>query len=359
MSSRQTLDMTTGISLLSLKHHLLLSYLRSLVLVSSGRALGNTLNSRSAPTQPFGKKDRDARGNQMGDVIHSMIENRTVLEKIHVLEAKMRYQIDKLVRIAEEPLQDTRLTDGKHCLQLYSHFYFYFIFLDPLVFRPNPTSLVQPATSVQMTSAQDDNNILSSKDDLIYRPPRMAPVPYAEKSKSQARHNRPPVPSALSSLTVDPSRPFVESSSGLGGIPALASGRAQYLKRLNDFEEENFTRVVMKKSDAKRRARDEEDLALGGDLGSGSTLRSRARAGGLEDEFNGVLRSVSRQVAGGRSQGDGYEELRQKGRKMDVLERSRNRSKKRDILDAGDEDENLPRKKQRSRFELETKKRKR
>ena len=204
---------------------------------------------------------------------------------------------------------------------------------------------MQPPTSATAAAAED-NIIPSSSDDLIYRPPRMAPVPYVEKSKSQARRNRPPVPSALSSLSVDPSRPFIESSSGLGGTPALASGRAQYLKRLKDFEEDNFTRLVMKKSDAKRRARDEEDLALGGDLGSGSTLSGRRRAGGLEDEFNEVLRSVNR-VAGGRSQGDGYEELRQKGRKKDVLQRSRD-SKKRDILDGDDDHGDLPRKKHRS-----------
>jgi len=223
------------------------------------------------------------------------------------------------------------------------------------VFRPNPTSLVQPATSAQVASAED-NIIPSTNDDLVYRPPRMAPVPYTEKSKSQARHNRPPVPSALSSLSVDPSRPYLESSSGLGGTPALASGRAQYLKRMKDFEEDNFTRLVMKKSDAKRRARDEEDLALGGDLGSGSMLRGQRRAGGLEDEFNEVLRSVSR-VTGGRSQGDGYEELRQKGRKINALQRSRDNSKKRDFLDGDDDHEDLPKKKHRSRFELETRKR--
>ena len=218
------------------------------------------------------------------------------------------------------------------------------------MFRPNPSSLVQPPTSAPAANAEENHNIPSSNDDLIYRPPRMAPVPYIEKSKSQARRNRPPVPSALSSLSVDPSRPFIETSSGLGGTPALASGRAQYLKRLKDFEEDNFTRVVMKKSDAKRRARDEEDLALGGDLGSGSTVRGRRRAGGLEDEFNEVLRSVSR-VTGGRGQGDGYEELRQRGRKKDVLQRSRD-SKKRDILDGDDDHGDLPRKKHRTRFEL-------
>lgn len=119
--------MKSGISLLSLKHHILLSYLRSLVLVSSGRALGNDLSGRSAPTQSFSKKDRDARGNQMGDLVDSMIENRAVLEKIHVLEDKMRYQIDKLIRIAEEP--STNLTDGKTLSELNSAHIFTVIFL--------------------------------------------------------------------------------------------------------------------------------------------------------------------------------------------------------------------------------------
>ena len=116
MNSRQTLNVKSGISLLLLKHHLLLSYLRSLVLASSGRALGNDLKGRSAPAQPFSTKDRDARGSQMGDLVDSMIENRVVLEKIQVLETKMRYQIDKLIRTAEEP--STALTDGETLSEL-------------------------------------------------------------------------------------------------------------------------------------------------------------------------------------------------------------------------------------------------
>jgi len=192
-----------------------------------------------------------------------------------------------------------------------------------------------------------------TEGDGIYRPPRLAPMPYVEKSKNKSRRERPPVPSALSNLAADPSRPYVESTSGLGGTPGLASGRAQYLKRVKEFEEENFTRIVMKKSEARQRARDEEDLALGGDLGGGTSSRGRRRAGGLEDEFGDVLKSVSR-VTGGRSQGDGYEELRQRGKKMDVLSRSRGESRKRDA-EADDVIIDAPRMKKRSRFELETK----
>lgn len=180
----------------------------------------------------------------------------------------------------------------------------------------------------------------------VYRPPRLAPMPYIEKSKKGSRRDRPPVPSALAALVADPSRPYEEATSGLGGTPSFASGRAKYLQRIQNYEEENFTRLIMKRSEAKRRARDEEDLALGGDLGGG--LVRHSRAGGFEDEFGDILHSVSR-VSGGRSQGDGYEELRERGKKLAVLERSR---KKRDI---GEVDGEPPGLKKRSRFELETK----
>jgi len=190
---------------------------------------------------------------------------------------------------------------------------------------------------------------IETTNDGIYRPPRLAPMPYVEKTNHRARQNHPPIPSALATLTVDPSQPFLETTSGLGGAPALASGRAQYLKRLKNFEEENFTRVVMKKSDAKRRARDEEDLALGGDLG-GTSGTIGSRAGGLNDEFSEVLRSVSR-LTGTHGQGDGYEELRKRGRKLDLLERSRTKQLHSFDEDAGDS----PRPAKRTRFELDTK----
>lgn len=208
-----------------------------------------------------------------------------------------------------------------------------------------------------------DDSFDPSAMDSIYRPPRLAPMPYNEKSKSQSRKDRAPVPSALASLihtASDPSRPHMESTSGLGSTPSLASGRATYLKRLTEFEEENFSRVMMKKSDAKRRARDEEDLALGGGLGGGGG-RNRRRAGGLEDEFGDVLRSVGRGSAGGAGggRGDGYEELRKKGKRADVLERSRTRSEgvrsREDAFGGGEESEGSGKMRKRSRFEVERK----
>jgi U3 small nucleolar ribonucleoprotein protein LCP5 len=197
--------------------------------------------------------------------------------------------------------------------------------------------------------------------DGIYRPPRIAPMPYtgmtmSSKSKSQLRKERPPVPSALSSLLADPSLPHAESTSGLGGsanVASQSSKRAAYLKRITEFEEENFSRLVMKKSEARQRARDEADLALGGNLGAIGGGRRRRVAGGLEDEFGDVLKSVERgsRGAGGVIRGDGYDELRNRGKKGSLIERSR----KRDASFAEDGDESAGRTKKRSRFEHETK----
>jgi U3 small nucleolar ribonucleoprotein protein LCP5 len=222
-------------------------------------------------------------------------------------------------------------------------------FKDPLAFKPNPHALIN--SDVDGREGVSGGKELDEPDegDGIYRPPRLAPMPYLEKSKKQSRRDRPPVPAALATLSADPYRPYEETTSGLGGAPSLASTRAKHLQRIQDYEEENFTRLIMKKSEAKRRARDEEDLALGGDLGGASGRRSRA--GGLEDEFGDILRSVSR-VSGVRSQGDGYDELRKRGKKMAILDRSR--QPKRDSAQVDDSDE-APRLQKRSRFELEMK----
>ncbi|TFK76559.1 hypothetical protein BDN72DRAFT_831143 [Pluteus cervinus] len=325
------LETKDGISLLTLKHHVFLSYLQSLVLLTARQALGHSLLQRSPPEAPFSSEDCGPRGSGLGDFVDRMIEGRVILEKIKTLESRMRYQIEKLVKLSEE--QENTNNSAAN---------------DPLAFRPNPENLLEGKQDFEPNHSDAEPN------DEIYRPPRLAPVPYIEKTSSQGRKNRPPVPSALASLAhsaAGPSRPHSESTSGLGSTPSLASARASQLKRMTEFEEENFTRLVMKKKDAKRRATDEAALALGGDLGS--TSRGRRRVGGFEDEFGDVLRSVERRS--NTRGGDGYDELRRKGRKLDVLKRSRGiEGTVRSRTEAfGDEEPGQTKK--RSRFELATK----
>ena len=191
-------------------------------------------------------------------------------------------------------------------------------------------------------SEQDDENEEAGKPDGIYRPPKLAPMPYTEPSRGKDKRRRGPVPSTLASLAhIDPTAPYVESASGLGSAPNHRSARAREIARMTEFEEENMTRLVMKKSEARRRARDEEDIALGG---SGMGGGRRAVGGGLHDEFADVLRE-------GRSRrgGDGYEELRARGKREGVLARSRIEKRKVVDIDEG------PKARKKSRFEQETK----
>ena len=80
----------------------MVSYLQSLSILSARRALGHSLLQRSPPSASFSSTDREPRGDGAGDRVDAMIEGRVVLEKMKVLEGRMRYQIDKLVRVAEE-----------------------------------------------------------------------------------------------------------------------------------------------------------------------------------------------------------------------------------------------------------------
>ena len=317
----------------------MLSYCQALVLLSAHRVLGHTLADRasdsSSQQKPFSSTERGPRGSRAGDLVDSMIENRIVLEKVRALESKMRYQIEKLVRLAEEEPQEGEksIVNGAYCPNESKGHPLTDCSVaartDPLVFRPNPQNLMNQDGDSSGSDASDSEEPGSEEEQTrtgIYRPPKLAPMPYNEDSSKRKDRTRkpPPAPSALSQLSY--LNPHVESSSGLGNIPTLQSTRAKELARMTEFEEENFTRLVMKKSEAKRRKRDEEAIALGGtgaDLAPGARGRGR-RGYGLEDEFADVLKSVGRRKES--AVGDGYEELRQRGKKADLLSRARARN---------------------------------
>ncbi|KAG1753433.1 hypothetical protein EDB19DRAFT_1669332 [Suillus lakei] len=272
MASVYEMDMKEGISLLSLKHHLFLSYLQSL----------NSLTERTPASSPFSTVDQETRGSGIGDLVDSMIEGRIVVEKIKVLESRMQYQIEKLVRVAEE------VPSGKDVAE------------DPLAFRAHPQNLVNGQRSDEDRHARSD----VEDPDKIYRPTKLASMPYTEAAADKRSKRQP-------------------------------------IQRLKDFEEENFTRLVLNKKDARRRQKDEEDLALRG-TGVG---KGRKRGQGLEDEFADVLHSVGRTKKG--VLGDRYEELRRRGKKADALSRSRTTWK--GDLEGADDDG--PRLRKKTRFE--------
>lgn len=322
------LEMADGISLLSLKHQVMLTYLHGLALLSAHRVLGHSLTERNPPAAPFSDPARQSRGSAPGDIVDMLMEGRLVLEKTKTLEARMKYQIDKLVRAAQQ-------TSTTQDIQ------------DPLSFRPNPENFVQAEEKVE-----SDGEL--SEGDGVYRPPRVAPMPYNEADDSK-KTKRSRAPAALTALEYqNPNDPYMESTSGLGGAGkgamAATSARARELARMTEYEESHMTRLVMSKKEAKRRRQDEENLALGGSALGTQYGRGRARGAGFADEFGDLLRARE----GKNNLRDDYEELRARSKKKTAFERSKAREIPDNIQMDGDE---RPRK--RTKFHQELKKAKR
>ena len=87
--------------------------MQSLALLHSHRVLGHSLTIRSPPPEPFNSGERGRRGTDAGDFVDSMVEGRVVLEKIKLLEGKMRYQIEKLVQLAAAGPTDDKAINGQ------------------------------------------------------------------------------------------------------------------------------------------------------------------------------------------------------------------------------------------------------
>ena len=101
-----------GISLLSTKNFVMISYIHAVTLLSAQRVLGRSLDSRSLPHQSFGDRDREVRGHEGGDLVDSLSEGHVILDKVKALELRMRYQIEKLMRLAEEPQATPKIVEG-------------------------------------------------------------------------------------------------------------------------------------------------------------------------------------------------------------------------------------------------------
>ena len=146
----------------------------------------------------------------------------------------------------------------------------------------------------------------------VYRPPRLAPVPYTGDDRKGKKARKAPAGNALvrdmATTMANSSNPYIESTSGLSITPSLQSRKASKLKDIERYEEENFTRLFMTKKDAKRRRLDEEDIALGGtgsreDLMAGSKGVRGQKSHGLENEFDDLLGSIGKKRKTGAADG--------------------------------------------------------
>ncbi|SPC68063.1 related to LCP5 - U3 small nucleolar ribonucleoprotein involved in maturation of 18S rRNA [Ustilago sp. UG-2017b] len=340
-----------GISLLTVKNDAMLDYLHHVIAVCinkiSGRSLASSSSSKASSSQG------------PADLVQNLVKLRLMLEKLRPLENRLKYQMDKLLRAAADADKEVMLgrskpatkdkrskgsDDGSDEDGGASD--------DDLAFRPNPSAFMQDKARVSVKSSKSPSNDRrgrsrrgNSSDDskdpdeeggktVVYRPPKLVPMSYdpdarsGKKDRSSITRNS----ALLSDLTAGmSSSPYEASSAGVGvggrgRLAANTSARAKALARMEEFEEENLTRLVQSKKDARKRRRDEADVALGGaGLSSGRDGRRRI-GGGMEEEFGDLLRGAGLDGRNGKKAKkaqSAYDALRANSKVGGALQRSK------------------------------------
>lgn len=268
------LDYADGPSLLSMKVDVLLEYVQNLVLLSASRIIA---------------KDAAGPSNEQQPLIDTLIRDRLVLEKTRTLEKGLKYQIERMLRAALDA--DTKAEDEG--------------VPDLLSYGPGMSSAFQAPAAEPNQSGTKEQSRGEEEGPEIYRPPKLAAVAYDPDAKRRRRgpddgSDEEPTRThksgvLLSELTASMSgvpleegasgtgvsRPHTAGAGGIGG-----SKRARELARMQEYEEDNFTRLALSKKEQKRRERDEADFALGGARGGRGMSGQRA---GFESELAGLL----------------------------------------------------------------------
>ncbi|KAJ3044575.1 Serine/threonine-protein kinase smg1 [Rhizophlyctis rosea] len=256
------LPTSNGVSLLEVKVHSLLSYITNL-----GFYLMLKLHGHSISGHP---------------VIHRLIELRIVLEKIKPLEAKLKYQIEKLVKAAA--MEDhAGLVEGGAGGGV----------VDPLAFRPNPGAMMMEG------GAEAEQTDTPAEKSGIYRPPKLAPKPYLDPSLTTTRtatgrlSQRALEKASRSRMLADlrtqfDSRPEELTAHGTGYAAAEmgASVEDEKWAERERYEEENMVRLSMTRED-KKLARTLEKR--------GGLMRFQNEFDSLDTDFNS-LRTLNRAV---------------------------------------------------------------
>ena len=340
-----------GISLLDVKNELLLSYLQNLVFLILLK-LRQARNGEQTPASDDGTSLDDL-------VTKKLVELRLYLEKgVRPLEDKLRYQIDKVLRAADDADRTARAAeaaaakatgpqsgsdteggsdedgdgqdgDGQDGDEADVHK------LADRQFRPKFSSMARPAGAAAGVAKETDAS-------GVYKPPRITPtvMPTTERREKPERKN-------LKSATLDE---FIadEMSTAPVALPSIGTTIVQGGRRIKtaserrkedeirEYEEKNFTRLPAqsKKDKAKASRQASGRMEFGGeewrDLGTGvdriHRLTQGKRAGTgtkalLEKSRKRGIETVDGPRGGGEAQGSNMGERYQK--RLKVLEGGR------------------------------------
>jgi U3 small nucleolar ribonucleoprotein protein LCP5 len=267
-----------GISLLDLKNELFLSYLQNLVFLILIK-LRHATDSTNEPEKSLELNE---------EATKKLVELRLYLEKgVKPLEGRLKYQIDKVVRAADDTtaaatlasikpklgkpkkadaFEDSGSENGSSSDESED--------VDELSYRPNPAALLRPASESVKTSKSN------APSDGIYKPPRITATAMPTSRGKEARKERPQKSATLDEFiatelsTAPLAEPSIGSTIVAGGRRVKGEKeRAEEANRAR-FEEEMLMRLpAVSKKEKARKGHTERGGGYGGeewrDLGAG------------------------------------------------------------------------------------------
>ncbi|KAI6789040.1 hypothetical protein KC361_g8720 [Hortaea werneckii] len=264
-----------GITLLDTKNDIFLAYLQALALRNLNVIRSIKLGSDSEAAQKLSE-----------DITRKLVEHRVYLERgVKPLESKIKYQVDKVVRAAEDEerskLQKSKAgaqskakskeDDAEKDSDEESSDEDEEDAIDAAAYRPNPASFATAA------SASEDANAArrqKSKEDGVYRPPRISatamPTTEAREKKDRSRPERSRtldeyVSQELSGAPM--AEPSIGSTITAGGRKTKSDKQQREEAERTAYEETNLVRLPKesKKERAKKAAKERQGGGFGGE----------------------------------------------------------------------------------------------
>ncbi|KFY14935.1 hypothetical protein V491_05853 [Pseudogymnoascus sp. VKM F-3775] len=257
-----------GISLLDVKNELLLSYLQNLVFLILIKLRDYN-----------GESDDEESQSIDDDVVQKLVETRVYLEKgVRPLEARLKYQIDKVLRAADDAARatlpasrgptlitrDSDVSEDSDVDEDVGGVEAKAAEIDDLQYRPNPAGLVRPAdTGLESHSAKDT--------DGVYKPPRINPTVMPMTGPREKADRRPQKSATLDEFisTELSETPFAEPSIGsqiiAGGRRSRSDKERKEAEERKEYEEKNYTRLPKESKKERAKKGGAKDAGYGGE----------------------------------------------------------------------------------------------
>ncbi|KAI8070597.1 Sas10/Utp3/C1D family-domain-containing protein [Gilbertella persicaria] len=228
-----TVHTSKGVSFLEVKYQVMLQYILELAYFVHLKLSGKQIEHHP--------------------VVDSLVELRVILDKMKPIEAKLKYQIDKLVRAAvidkntqkEQTTTTTTTTDAVEA--------------DPLAFKPNPMNLLNK----DKDGSEDEDEETEETTDGVYRPPKLAPVAYDENAgrksgKKERDEARLKEKASRSRIMKDLMTEMSENPEEIGVFGGVNEGTGygdrvdNLIAEKNQYEEDNYVRLAVTRKEKQR-----------------------------------------------------------------------------------------------------------